>query len=312
MIGLACDGVGQPRRAKCESCDVHTPRHADVVDRPGDSRRSSDRRPTSRYADLEAFLKKTPDERMAYWRAELSRCVKCYACRQVCPLCYCQQCIVDKNRPQCISTSATLKGNFAWHITRAFHLAGRCVGCDECTRACPAGIDLRLLEPVAGEGGRREVSPIRAGIDPDAEPLIGSYSEQDHEETSSDERNHLQSVVAAIGRTHGSAKAGAWPARIRSKAGHVFYRSLAAAGELLLDGFIRPPNSIKEFVFPRHEKLYGYRFEGKQIELIAVGAADDRADHHRRPALRRRRAADPRPRVQLGLHRTSSTTAAAS
>ena len=55
---------------------------------------------------------------------------------------------------------------------------------------------------------------------------------------------------------------------IRSSAGHVFYHSLAAAGELVLEGYIRPQNSIKEFFFPRHEKLYGYRFAGKQIELI--------------------------------------------
>ncbi len=144
VIGLACDGVGQPRLAKCESCDVHTPRRADIV--IGKAAMADGAATVAgRYADIEAFLKKTPAERMAYWKAELSRCIKCYACRQVCPMCYCRQCIVDKNRPVSISPSATLKGNFAWHITRAFHLAGRCVGCDECTRACPAGIDLRLL-----------------------------------------------------------------------------------------------------------------------------------------------------------------------
>jgi ferredoxin len=54
---------------------------------------------------------------------------------------------------------------------------------------------------------------------------------------------------------------------IRSSAGHVFYHSLTAAGEIVLDGYVRPRNSIKEFFFPRHEDLYGYRFEGKQIEL---------------------------------------------
>jgi ferredoxin len=57
---------------------------------------------------------------------------------------------------------------------------------------------------------------------------------------------------------------------IRSSTSHVFYQSLSAAGELLLDGFIRPQNSIKEFFFPKHEKLYGYRFEGKQIELTEI------------------------------------------
>ena len=81
------------------------------------------------------------------------------------------------------------------------------------------------------------------------------------------------------------------------------YGWLTAAEQLLLDGFIRPLNSIKEFVFPRHEELYGYRFQGKQIELLPVGTARRRADRHRGPAVRRGRAADPRSGVQLGLPR---------
>jgi len=180
VIGLACDGVGHPRQTKCESCDVHTPRQADIViGQPSANEPSatSDRR----YADIEAFLKKTPQERMAYWRAELSRCVKCYACRQVCPMCYCRQCIADKNRPVVISASATLKGNFGWHITRAFHLAGRCIGCDECTRACSAGIDLRLLNLSLAKAAEEKFG-FRAGVDPAAEPIIGAYSQQDREE----------------------------------------------------------------------------------------------------------------------------------
>jgi ferredoxin len=47
----------------------------------------------------------------------------------------------------------------------------------------------------------------------------------------------------------------------------IHYAWLAKAEDLRLDGFVRPANSIKEFVFPRHERLYGYRFKGKQIEL---------------------------------------------
>ena len=131
VIGMACSGMGQPPRPKCRSCDVHLPRRADVVLGQADDPPVP---AADRYADLAALLVRPPAERMAFWQDELSRCVKCYACRQVCPMCYCRRRIVDKNRPTVIDTSATLKGNFAWHITRAFHLAGRCIGCDEYTR----------------------------------------------------------------------------------------------------------------------------------------------------------------------------------
>lgn len=50
--------------------------------------------------------------------------------------------------------------------------------------------------------------------------------------------------------------------------GRVAYRRLRSANELLLEGFVRPGNSIKETVFPRTERLYGYRIKGNQIELI--------------------------------------------
>ena len=180
VIGLACDGVGQPPRPKCAACDVHMPKRADIV--IGQAAAATPP-PTAgqRYADVESFLQKTPQERMAYWTAELRRCMKCYACRRVCPLCYCRQCLADKNRPVVIDTSATLKGNVAWQITRAFHLAGRCVGCDECTRVCPAGIDLRLLNLSLAQAAEASFD-FRAGMNPDAEPILGAYSEQDREE----------------------------------------------------------------------------------------------------------------------------------
>lgn len=133
------------------------------------------------FAALDSFLQLAPAERMAWWIQELDRCVKCYACRAVCPMCYCERCIAEKNRPQEISPSATLEGNFAWHIARAFHQAGRCVGCGECTRACPAGISLNLLNATLARAALEQFN-YRAGAERGAETLIGHYSLQDKED----------------------------------------------------------------------------------------------------------------------------------
>lgn len=94
---------------------------------------------------MEKINNMTREERWQYWTDEFSKCIKCYACRSVCPLCYCTQCITDINIPQWISTESSPIGNLDWHIARAMHLAGRCIGCGECMKACPVDIPLALL-----------------------------------------------------------------------------------------------------------------------------------------------------------------------
>ncbi len=94
---------------------------------------------------LAALNKLSPEERFAYWQKELSKCIKCYACRQACPLCYCTRCTVEVNQPQWIPVQSNPHGNMEWHILRAMHLAGRCISCGECGRVCPVGIPCHLL-----------------------------------------------------------------------------------------------------------------------------------------------------------------------
>jgi ferredoxin len=85
------------------------------------------------------------EERWNYWQDQLARCIKCYACRASCPMCYCSRCTVDCNQPQWVPVPSHNQGNLEWHIMRAMHLAGRCVSCGECGRACPLDIPINLL-----------------------------------------------------------------------------------------------------------------------------------------------------------------------
>ncbi|MFO7638882.1 MAG: 4Fe-4S dicluster domain-containing protein [bacterium] len=94
---------------------------------------------------LQAFEAKSSDERWELLTAEFGRCIRCYACRQVCPNCYCPTCFVDANRPQWVGRTPDLSDNLLFHLVRAMHMVGRCVECGACARACPRGIDLMLV-----------------------------------------------------------------------------------------------------------------------------------------------------------------------
>jgi ferredoxin len=99
----------------------------------------------SEKAELRKYEAMGLEQRRQFWEEQFSRCLKCYACRAACPLCYCSRCTVEHNQPQWIPVPAHDLGNLEWNIMRAMHLAGRCVNCGDCSRACPVGIPLYLL-----------------------------------------------------------------------------------------------------------------------------------------------------------------------
>ncbi len=94
-------------------------------------------------AELESM---TPDQRFEFWQSQLSRCIRCNACRDVCPACTCEKCVFDNPNSGVENKSpANSFEEKMFHIIRAFHVAGRCTDCGECSRVCPQNIPLHLL-----------------------------------------------------------------------------------------------------------------------------------------------------------------------
>ncbi len=129
---------------------------------------------------VDELMARTPQERFAFWTDQARRCIRCYACRGSCPMCHCSTCYADKNQPQWFPTASDGPGNLAWLVVRAFHLAGRCVGCGACQQACPVGIPLNVLNATLARSALRHFGQ-RAGVDPGATPLQADYKGQDPE-----------------------------------------------------------------------------------------------------------------------------------
>ena len=83
------------------------------------------------------------EERFSRWMYEFQKCIKCYGCRNICPVCFCKECSLEHT--DLIQTGALPPEVPIFHLVRAVHMAGRCIDCGLCEDACPVDIPLRLL-----------------------------------------------------------------------------------------------------------------------------------------------------------------------
>ena len=139
-------------------------------------------REVNRFEEVEKLEAMTEDERFNFWREQLSKCIRCNACRNVCPACSCVKCVFD-NPASGISAKAN-DSEFEesmFHIIRAYHVAGRCTDCGECTRVCPQNIPLQLLnrkfiKDIDGFYGEYQAGETSEGKTP-----LTDYTEEDVE-----------------------------------------------------------------------------------------------------------------------------------
>lgn len=129
-------------------------------------------------ADYEAMDK---EARWAFWKSQLDKCIRCYACRKACPMCYCDPCFIDQNKPRWADKAPQSPGNMMYHLTRFHHLAGRCIDCGECSRACPVDIPLYLFhKKVAKEC--EEMFGQAAGMKLEDKPVLVDFRVEDSDQ----------------------------------------------------------------------------------------------------------------------------------
>ena len=138
--------------------------------------------PYDRFAEVGKLERLSPQERFAFWQQELSKCIRCNACRDICPACSCEQCLFDNPDS---SLAGKANSNNAeeqlFHIIRAYHVAGRCTDCGECSRVCPQGIRLDLLNRKFIKDINEFYGAYQAGADADTNPPLLTFDVDDIE-----------------------------------------------------------------------------------------------------------------------------------
>ena len=133
-----------------------------------------------RWADVKKIEVLDTAEKWAYFDDLLKECIRCYACRNACPLCYCPTCFVDESQPQWVGKSQDPVDVRTFHFLRAFHCAGRCTDCGACERACPVGINMRVFTRKL-EKDCQEMFDWEAGLTLDVRPPLDTYKIEDPE-----------------------------------------------------------------------------------------------------------------------------------
>jgi ferredoxin len=139
-------GLGCPDEL-AKACECEKPFPDCLIDGPQGERADSQKVARIDGMDLEG--------RLAFWLAEFDRCIKCFGCRNVCPMCFCNECSLEEE--SLVGTGEIPPDNPAFHLTRAVHMVGRCIDCGLCEEACPGDIPLRTLYKKVAEIVREEL-----------------------------------------------------------------------------------------------------------------------------------------------------------
>ncbi|WP_163340117.1 4Fe-4S binding protein [Desulfopila sp. IMCC35008] len=128
-VGIACP------QELADACECAQPFPQDIV-----AGEVAEGRESSSVAEVDNMVLA---DRFDFWMNEFVKCIKCYGCSNVCPMCFCNDCSLKCDE---LVKSGELPPEIpVFHHTRAMHMVGRCIDCGLCEEACPSDIPLRTL-----------------------------------------------------------------------------------------------------------------------------------------------------------------------
>ena len=173
ILGVPCEGKNDSRCRPCRHRDPLV--YDELLWEPGPAPEP----------ELARFFRATEVEalgmaaRFDYWEDVYERCIRCYACRNACPVCTCRECYVDMHRTGFQPKRQDATENRIFGITRAFHVGDRCVECGECERVCPMGLPIlgqtqKIIKTAEALEGSYE-----SGLDAKRENFLGKFDLDD-------------------------------------------------------------------------------------------------------------------------------------
>jgi formate dehydrogenase subunit beta len=132
------------------------------------------------YDDVKEIEAMASEEKWEFFSNLIRDCVRCYACRNACPLCYCPTCFVDESDPQWVGKSIDPNDAMTFHMLRAYHCAGRCTDCGACEQACPMDIKVRFFTRKLNKDAL-ELYGHEAGLSIEERPPLDTYRPDDYD-----------------------------------------------------------------------------------------------------------------------------------
>lgn len=134
------------------------------------------------FSDVMKIEAMDADAKYAFWQSQYTKCIRCYACRNICPACSCTSCIFDQSASGWCSKDVNASENQFYGVTRAFHVAGRCIECGQCEMVCPSEVPIMLMNKKFIKDIDSLFGVHEAGIDVDTPAPLSHYSVSDPEE----------------------------------------------------------------------------------------------------------------------------------